>query len=513
MTYYFEKQVKKTERADNINSVSPARLYPCLKLVFNDNWNDYGYYTWFHLWYLVDSDKKNWRSLGDVKIIHKTGEVYECMPEDFTELDKNFCSLGINLNYYKSLLDVFGRDGAKEALHVLQDCALDTTIKERFNTTNPYNASLIRDISTLQVLEDALFFVEDEDPDKAYSFGYHFVPPYNGDCCVDWNVNFEFSAKKYQRVVTIIGENGVGKTQLLSNMLRDLVENKTERFDHMPLLKNVLVLCSSEYDSYCLIKEEDDDYKVRRLSLVQDDRTLLKVEESILAIIDRETLLAHGQMLSMWQHYVKLLEQQFGSEVGNLFFFSSKTQDGDYLRPELDKVLLEKMVKEFSTGQLQIFSLITHVCAYIHLNSLVVLDEPEIHLHPRLITDFFLCLGELLHYFSSYALVPTHSPLVIRECVNENVFLMQRSMDDIVQIGKVPFRTFGQDLTVLYENVFGCQENKTFYYRIVRELAEKRKATYSKVVEKLENEGVKLDINSRSIIKEVFMELESEVKE
>ena len=113
MTYYFEKQVKKTERADNINSVSPARLYPCLKLVFNDNWNDYGYYTWFHLWYLVDSDKKNWRSLGDVKIIHKTGEVYECMPEDFTELDKNFCSLGINLNYYKSLLDVFGRDGAK----------------------------------------------------------------------------------------------------------------------------------------------------------------------------------------------------------------------------------------------------------------------------------------------------------------------------------------------------------------------------------------------------------------
>lgn len=39
MAYSFEKQVKRTERADNINSVSPAKSYPCLKLVFNDNWN------------------------------------------------------------------------------------------------------------------------------------------------------------------------------------------------------------------------------------------------------------------------------------------------------------------------------------------------------------------------------------------------------------------------------------------------------------------------------------------
>jgi hypothetical protein len=44
---YFEKQVKTTLRADNLNSVQKAQKYPCLKLVFNDNWNDYGYYTCF----------------------------------------------------------------------------------------------------------------------------------------------------------------------------------------------------------------------------------------------------------------------------------------------------------------------------------------------------------------------------------------------------------------------------------------------------------------------------------
>ena len=104
MAYYFEKQVKKTERADNINSVSPAKSYPCLKLVFNDNWNDYGFSTWYHLWYLVDRNKANWRSIGDVKIIHRDGDSYHSLEDSFSELDDNYCSLGMNLSYYKSLV-------------------------------------------------------------------------------------------------------------------------------------------------------------------------------------------------------------------------------------------------------------------------------------------------------------------------------------------------------------------------------------------------------------------------
>lgn len=512
MAYYFEKQVKRTERADNINSVSPAKSYPCLKLVFNDNWNDYGFSTWYHLWFLADGNKANWRSIGDVKIIHRDGDSYHHLEESFSGLDDTCCSLGMNLSYYKSLLDVLGRECTKEVLHALQDCALDATIKERFNTTDSYKHSLIREVSTQQALDNALFLVEDEDPDRAYSFGYQFVPPYNKECSVDWNVYFAFSAKKFQRVVAIIGENGVGKTQLLSDMLRDLTDNRTEKFSHMPLLKNVLVLCSSEYDSYHHIREDDVNYKVRRLSVVQDHNTFSKLQESILTIIKRETLLAEGEMLSVWQHYVRLLEQQIGPEVCDLFLFPSETET-ENSRPTLNPDRLNELVEQLSTGQLQIFSLVTHVCAYIHLNSLVVLDEPEIHLHPRLVTDFFVCLGELLHYFSSYAIVPTHSPLVIRECVNGNVFLMQRSEDDMVHIGKVPFRTFGQDLTTLYENVFGYQESRTFYYKVVRELAGKRRATYSRVVAQLEDRGVKLDANSRSIIKEIFIDLESEVDE
>ena len=118
-----------------------------------------------------------------------------------------------------------------------------------------------------------------------------------------------------------------------------------------------------------------------------------------------------------------------------------------------------------------------------------------------------------MFYFGSYALVPTRSPLVIRECVNGNVYLMQRTNDDIVHIGLVPFRTFGQDLTTLYENVFGYEEKRTFYYGVIRSMAKNHRASYKRVVEQLEADGVRLDINSRSITKEIFLKIEREADE
>jgi hypothetical protein len=48
---------------------------------------------------------------------------------------------------------------------------------------------------------------------------------------------------------------------------------------------------------------------------------------------------------------------------------------------------------------------------------------------------------------------------------------------------------------------------------VVDELAWRPRATYKRVIKALENDGVKLDSNSRSIIKAVFVEKESEVVE
>ena len=71
---YFEKQRKLTQRADHQNSVSTrSTVYPCFKLVYNHNWNDYGFYTWFTLWYIPARGERV--IIGDMKIMNSGGDL------------------------------------------------------------------------------------------------------------------------------------------------------------------------------------------------------------------------------------------------------------------------------------------------------------------------------------------------------------------------------------------------------------------------------------------------------
>lgn len=170
-----------------------------------------------------------------------------------------------------------------------------------------------------------------------------------------------------------------------------------------------------------------------------------------------------------------------------------------------NKSRLEKLVTELSTGQLQIFSLITYVCANIHLNSLIVIDEPEVHLHPRLVTNFIKALNELLERFDSYAIIATHSPLVVRECVRKNVYIMVRSKDNVPTIGTVAFDTFGEDLSLLYQNIFGCDERDSYFYNVVKEQAEKlRRNSYEEVMRNFKKADVNLPLNGRMVVRDYF---------
>ena len=60
----------------------------------------------------------------------------------------------------------------------------------------------------------------------------------------------DYEAVPYKLTYSIVGENAVGKTQLLSDFARDLIdENNHHNFENVPLISSVLVICSSTFDS------------------------------------------------------------------------------------------------------------------------------------------------------------------------------------------------------------------------------------------------------------------------
>ena len=89
-------------------------IYENKIVIYDDNWNDYGYRTTFHMVYF---DKKGKiKEIGDIKIYnfyfdemrnpHYDINVSTELPGNIIQLSEKFCSLGQNLTFYQNLSQV-----------------------------------------------------------------------------------------------------------------------------------------------------------------------------------------------------------------------------------------------------------------------------------------------------------------------------------------------------------------------------------------------------------------------
>ncbi|MEY2251614.1 ATP-binding protein [Comamonas sediminis] len=109
---------------------------------------------------------------------------------------------------------------------------------------------------------------------------------------------------------------------------------------------------------------------------------------------------------------------------------------------------------ELSSGQRLFAYIVINLLGAIRRNSLVLIDEPELFLHPTLEIQFVEMLKEILASFNSKALLATHSEVIVREVPADCVHVFQRTDDGLV-ISNPPFQTFGGDIQRISSYVFG----------------------------------------------------------
>lgn len=86
--------------------------------------------------------------------------------------------------------------------------------------------------------------------------------------------------------------------------------------------------------------------------------------------------------------------------------------------------------------------------------ALVLVDEPENHLHPYFITLMIQTLARTLQATGSRALVVTHSPFVVREFEKSTVKVMKTSSEGVPEIFRPSLQTFGADVSMISDYVF-----------------------------------------------------------
>jgi len=153
-----------------------------------------------------------------------------------------------------------------------------------------------------------------------------------------------------------------------------------------------------------------------------------------------------------------------------------------------------------SSGQRLFAYIVINILGAIRRNSLIVVDEPELFLHPTLEIQFVSMLKTVLKRFSSKAVLATHSVVTVREVPEDCVHVFQRDETGELHLVKPPFQTFGGDHQRISSYVFGDNSvSKPFEEWIDEKL--KKYGSAEALLERLSgqlNEEITIDILAKA---------------
>jgi predicted ATP-dependent endonuclease of OLD family len=131
------------------------------------------------------------------------------------------------------------------------------------------------------------------------------------------------------------------------------------------------------------------------------------------------------------------------------------------------------LFKHLSSGHKIILLTMTRLVEVVEEKTLVLIDEPEAHLHPPLLSAFVRSLSDLLINRNGVAIIATHSPVVLQEVPRTCVWMLRRSGFKAVA-ERPESETFGENVGVLTREVFKLEVSQTGFLRLLSEEVAKR---------------------------------------
>lgn len=316
-------------------------------------------------------------------------------------------------------------------------------------------------------------------------------------------VEFEFNHDRGipKRTCVLIGKNGVGKSTALGSVARKAVRGirlGAADDDDRVVASRVLAFTPGNEFTGTFPSEKQKRpatyYKRLSTSRLRQSQAGNTAASSIVELKrnDREI----GQ-LSRFEIFLKAVFEinrpeeiafHSRSKTGFIFLHQLKRSSEQRLLQELHDIntsVEPGRVKDgsyfhLSTGEVRFIKLLAQTCTHIENGSLLLLDEPETHLHPNFIGRLMSALESLLSDTGSCAIVATHSVYVVREMFHDQVFIVEKADDGRVGI-KVPgMRTFGADISSISSFIFGEDSQSFLAEDVVRRLVEKH-ASYEEV--------------------------------
>lgn len=493
-------------------------------LLEEDNWNDFGYQTLYHLHFTkkIVPESKGAFYVGPINIMQlgqKVGDDHVLRKSllrqkikknlVFSTLPKDFYSFSTSIDLFKKISRYLTSEEERNLFisqlrlilsesdnyyNIVKDDAVFNVSLLRVGTMN--NFSLLKGRELL-LMEGCHYNL------RTKAINLNFANS-------DTEVLLDFSSIKGidsplipNGIISFIGKNGSGKSTALYKLASLLYAAPSDRDRYMKSvgtlipcdlgISQLMIFSYSPFDNFRLPGElVDSDLKSWTNTI--DKRTGrfiycglrdVKYEaESILAQRKQEN--NNNTDLNMYIPDIRLKslsalsdesyeaykciekDKKINVEFQSFVKSTQKSQHELYLIIEslIEASLFDgwgDVFNKLSTGHKFLLHCILHIIAYCEDNAMLLFDEPENHLQTPLLSFLMIEVRKILYKRKSVMLIATHSPVILQETLSSNVRIVRRE-GNCVSFSKPTIETFGENFGRISTEVFDLTTDRTDYF-------------------------------------------------
>ncbi|MGV9578584.1 AAA family ATPase [Streptomyces sp. NPDC003509] len=441
-----------------------------------DSWNDYGFLTLFDLHVRLPEGSEPVR-IGYVRIAHDSMEgegVFrsaDLLPTRFESLEPGFFSLAQEDDYYESLRTLMPRGMYEEILSALNDVAYSQELSEQVSHLAVFRDSLLRDHEMRELRRKQK--IARGRRRRIVSFKWSYTPPQGGLLPPH---KFEFATKPGSLPTTnlhaLIGRNGVGKSRLLHAIAEEAtagritVESSSGGEDNS--FTACVVVSFSPFDQ--LYKPPPNAFMKFDYIGLRDEGTgrLKSDEQRTREFVESLGTARVGARGERWRKAVSTLNYAASGFLdGHMDVIDSMMREGSELR---FTEAMSAVFNDLSSGHKVVLLMVTRLIEVVGERTLVLIDEPETHLHPPLLSALTRAISDLVADRNGMALVATHSPVVLQEVPASCVWVMIRNGEELTA-HRPGLETYGESVGELTHDAFGLEvASSGFHATIARQV-------------------------------------------
>lgn len=454
-------------------------------LLRHTGWDDWFKFSTLYNVTYVDADGAH-HDIGGTKIgriglrpagkdrERQDGFRYPDPPERFRHLGEEFFSLGQDASFYEALTELGGtiRD---TFLKAMRDIAYDPDLLRAAEAEEVTRVSLLREVPIVTVREQLHRLAHGGARLTPYQFTFRLNDAKPEPLSLRFSVDPE--SRPPSNIQVLIGRNGVGKSTLLNRLAKTLVE-RSEQGDRSGIwaeLSNLVSVSFSAFDAFEPIRVAQDRTEgltyhyvgLKKVGAKNDEPSTTKDHKALSAEMTKSARVCLvGARQARWLRALRLLEADpIFADAGIADLVEADDEpDDDVLRQ------LGATFKLLSSGHKIVLLTVTRLVETVEEKSLVLLDEPEAHLHPPLLSAFVRALSDLLTNRNGMAIIATHSPVVLQEVPRSCVWKLHRSGHNLTA-ERPELETFGENVGTLTDDVFGLEVTATGFHTMLAEAA------------------------------------------